>query len=537
MEWAGIDLESGEDAAEDGFELGDVDGFDEVFGEAGFAAFADIVFHAVAAECDAFDAVEGLEFLHEFVTGGVGQADVADEDIEGFGGGELEGGGGGVCDLDDEAGIGEEACEGARGIEVVFDEEDARGAGGDFGGDEYAGVGVGWGDGFPGILKLEGEGGAFSTAGAGSGEGTAVHFDDGFGDGEAEAEAAELTGNACIALFEGVEDFWEQFGRDTFAAIRDFNEEPIVTGFVPGADGDVSAVGCEFDGVAEEIPEDLLEAGGIAGEIIVGGVEVLADVEAFSAGVGEAVVDGVEEDFVGVDGLHLEAELSAGDAGEIEEVVDEFDFKVDIAADHGEVFAEFLREVGVGFDGGDGHGDGGEGGAEFVAEDGEEFVLGAVGGVGFGAGEAFIFEEGIAFFLGELAVGVVAGGTGDGFDGTVGSDDGGKDVLVIAGGTVGIGVGGFVDDAFAGLDDLLDLLLEFGGEVVGVMEFEEIFSDGLGEGEAPEVEEGFVDVGEAAVEVEGVGEVGDGGEDAVEGTGLFGVAVGEFTAFFLGVLA
>src|ERR1043166_5375543 len=92
-----------------------------------FFAAADVFFHAEAAEGDAFDGAAGEELLHQLEAGAVGEADVADEQVEAalllIGGGECGAATVGGADLVAEAL--KEALHGAVGVDVIVDEQDA----------------------------------------------------------------------------------------------------------------------------------------------------------------------------------------------------------------------------------------------------------------------------------------------------------------------------------------------------------------------------------------------------------------------------
>ena len=67
--------------------------------------------------------------------------------------------------------------------------------------------------------------------------------------------------------------------------------------------------------------------------------------------------------------------LAVGDAGQVEEVIDQPGLELDVAADHGNVGADFRRDVGIGFHRARRHQDRIQRRAQFVTEDGEEAVL------------------------------------------------------------------------------------------------------------------------------------------------------------------
>ena len=80
------------DLADHGFELGEVDRLGQVGGEAGLAAPADVLLHAVAGQGDRRDvAAAGDDPAHQVQAAAVGQADVADDQVEVAGLERLEG--------------------------------------------------------------------------------------------------------------------------------------------------------------------------------------------------------------------------------------------------------------------------------------------------------------------------------------------------------------------------------------------------------------------------------------------------------------
>lgn len=122
--------------------------------------------------------------------------------------------------------------------------------------------------------------------------------------------------------------------------------------------------------------------------------------------------------------------------------------------------------------------------------------------------------------FGVLAAGDFASGAGDQFHFSLAVEHRAKNIFVVAGDSGGAGVLGLVDDFFAGFVDELNLALQPGGEIVGIFEVEKVFADGFGERQAPKFQQRMVDENEAAVAVENVSEVGDGGESDIEDAGL-----------------
>jgi hypothetical protein len=107
---------------------------------------------------------------HEFVAGGVGEAEVGEEDVEGFGGKDFESGADGIGGADVIADEAEEAIECGGGIGIVFDEQKAQRGGMPSGGEARARSRRGEGRG----RELEIESGTAVQGIGGGGEGGAA---------------------------------------------------------------------------------------------------------------------------------------------------------------------------------------------------------------------------------------------------------------------------------------------------------------------------------------------------------------------------
>ena len=133
-----------------------------------------------------------------------------------------------------------------------------------------------------------------------------------------------------------MKDAFEVSGIDSDAGIGNLDDKTRLSesGHVAGVHGDGATGGGELGGVAEEVPDDLLEAGGIGQDAGVTRGEVELEVnsggfEDIAAGEGRAPDQGV-----GVDGFWVHVEGAAADAGDIKEVVYEAGFEVDVAPGH-----------------------------------------------------------------------------------------------------------------------------------------------------------------------------------------------------------
>ncbi len=94
-----------------------------MFGESGFAGFGDVLFHAESGQGDGGDAeaMALAKLLDQIDAGAVGQADVAEKQIERLFGGE-DGGGDRIGHANAMAEAFQKPAQDSRGVVVVFDQ-------------------------------------------------------------------------------------------------------------------------------------------------------------------------------------------------------------------------------------------------------------------------------------------------------------------------------------------------------------------------------------------------------------------------------
>ena len=109
-----------------------------------------------------------------------------------------------------------------------------------------------------------------------------------------------------------------------------------------------------------------------------------------------------------------------------------------------------------------------------------------------------------------------ARGTRHHFDLTVWPEDRNKDVLVVPRHSCRIGVGRLILERLPRLEDRLYLLMQAGGEFFRVVKLKEGLAERVFKWELPQIEKRLIDIGEAPVAVEGVGEIHDGGQHGIE---------------------
>src|SRR5690606_2430400 len=108
------------------------------------------------------------------------------------------------------------------------------------------------------------------------------------------------------------------------------------------------ALVCEFDGVAQQVGDDLAQAGGIShdsGRAIA--VEDVGDVDAFFDGARRDQVQRGFDAFAQVERLGFDVHAPRFDLGEIQNIVDDVEQCVARTADGFHVVALFVAEVGV----------------------------------------------------------------------------------------------------------------------------------------------------------------------------------------------
>jgi hypothetical protein len=425
-------------------------------------------------------------------------------------------GGGG----DDASGAGELEGEDVAVFGPILGEEDAEvegGGGREVGGGEESGEVAGRGEvGGGSCADGEGEAECRTRAGGGDdGEFAAEHACEAAGDGEAKAGAAVASGGGGVGLDEGFEEGIDLFRGEADAGIDDIEDKvgPRDAEVVADEEFDV-ARGCEFDGVGEEVDEDLAEACGVGEDAVGDGAfEGAGEGDTFLEGTGaDEGVDFDEEIWeAAFDGFEMEA--AGFDFGEVEDVGDEGE----------EVLARASCGEGIAFTGGGVGGgeeevgvakDGGEGGAEFMGHVGEEGGLGLAGGFG-------LFTSVAKLSFGGAACAEVGEDEGEGTDGDDGAEGagGGDGEEGGVGAALRLGVAGG-DELVLGLDGLLDFCADGGGDVAAPVVLEESVV-GLRSGGA----EFGVEGGGEEVEAGLLGGIVD-GECAEFGEGMFDVAAG-----------
>ena len=234
-----------------------------------------------------------------------------------------------------------------------------------------------------GEADLEPEGAA-DALGALPAEGAAHQVHQLAGDGQAEPGATEAAGDGAIRLGEGGAQMSEVLRGDPEARVADQKLQPdsLRRQFpLENAQADLAAFG-EFDGIADQVGQDLFEAQGVAQQPrdqIPRGL----DPEIQPLGPGHAAHEYLQvgEEALEHEGLEFQTHLAPLDLGQIQDVVEEGQEGAPGGADVANLgplsrskplLFEQLRHAK----------DRVHGGADLVAHVGEELALGEVGGLG-----------------------------------------------------------------------------------------------------------------------------------------------------------
>jgi hypothetical protein len=179
--------------------------------------------------------------------------------------------------------------------------------------------------------ELDREGGAAAGALALRADRAAVHVDELARDREPEAEPALAPRRRAVGLAEPVEHARKKRGGDSLAGVRDLDAHARAR--ATDAERHAAPGGSELHGVAEQVPEHLLDA-----------LRVGSHVRAVRDG-------GAEPDPFGLGGRPHDVERRGRDLREVHGLEIELQFSGDHPRDVEEVFDELRLRLGAAFDG------------------------------------------------------------------------------------------------------------------------------------------------------------------------------------------
>ncbi len=209
-------------------------------------------------------------------------------------------------------------------------------------------------------------------------QGPAVHLDEALGDGQAEAKPPVRTVEAAASLREDLEDARQQRFGDSPAVVDHVDRHRVVAAVVH-LHPDIASSGRELRGIGEEIHDHLLQARGVGAHVDGSvrhrhGQPVLAPLQERSGG-----LHGLRDEPRHVRGDQLQLDGAAGDARDVQQVIDQPGHVLDLPFDDG---PHTGRDAGVALGEREelrGGPDRGERRAELVREHREELVFPPVG--------------------------------------------------------------------------------------------------------------------------------------------------------------
>ena len=226
-----------------------------------------------------------------------------------------------------------------------------------------------------------------------------------FGDGHAQAGAAETVGDGGIFLGEGVKQMGKKVFAHADAGVGDGEAESGLAAELPGpfhGEGDLAALGGEFDRIAEDVDEHLAELHIVADVIIVHlAVDMALVIQPLLLALAaEHSVDGLQQ--AGEGELLIFQHKPAGlDAGHIQNIIDEVQKMLGRGVNLLQIGFGLFRRFGIVEGNVVQPDDGIHGGADFMAHVGEEGRLGPVGLLRCRQGitESLIFGERLSCLL------------------------------------------------------------------------------------------------------------------------------------------
>src|SRR5215468_8540496 len=150
---------------------------------------------------------------------------------------------------------------------------------------------------------------------------SAMQLDQVFDERQAEAEAAIPFGARCVGLSEAVKDIGQEIRADAFPRVAHCNANVWV--YALKAHFDATSLRGELDRVGEQVPNHLLQAGGVTGNRTNFGGEISLNRYPFSI---RRRLDRLNRFLNYRDRVHwskIEPELATNDAGGVEQVFDQ----------------------------------------------------------------------------------------------------------------------------------------------------------------------------------------------------------------------
>ena len=186
-----------------------------------------------------------------------------------------------------------------------------------------------------------------------------------------------------VALFESVKDFRERFGVNAESTIGNLHPD-LVAEIIARANPESSTLRRKLDCVFHEVPKDLLQPRwiGFEPELLRGKIDMQDEV--FLTYFFLANLERVAQKGVRIHDLETELHFALADAGQIEQVIDQSGFQLDVTPNHLQGVAYVIRQTFT-FQSEHRRQHRRERGAQLVAEHGEKLVFGEIRAFRFSA--------------------------------------------------------------------------------------------------------------------------------------------------------
>ena len=208
-----------------------------------------------------------------------------------------------------------------------------------------------------------------------------MRFNKRFADRQTQTESAKLR---SPRLLERVKNSRHHLGIDPAAGIFDLNAKSTVIA-IRSPNGKLAAVGCKLDRVLDQVPKNLLQTRGIGLQKNFFGREVGSELEFLLIDIGMANFERVAQQSVRVDHFETELHFAFADSGQVEKIVDQACFELDVAPDELEGFVHCLRQIFFALEREDRREHGRERRAQLVTQHCQKTILRFAGALGFDA--------------------------------------------------------------------------------------------------------------------------------------------------------
>src|SRR5262249_42660763 len=165
----------------------------------------------------------------------------------------------------------------------------------------------------------------------------------------------------------------------------------------------------ELNRIRKQVPDDLLQPGGVTDDDLRSRDVTRAQLDAFGLRQRAHHIEGVGEYGVDVQRARFQPQLAANNASGVEQIFDQSQLRPGVALDDVAGLFQLLQVMWVLAQQAVVTEDRVQGRAQFVRDNGEEFILAAVRGLGLGAGRRFLEQQFLSFDLDALALSDVAG--------------------------------------------------------------------------------------------------------------------------------